>query len=185
MERIAIVGTTGSGKTTLGTRLSEALAYPHVDLDALYWGPDWAPMPTAKFRERVSEALAGATWVVAGNYRKTRDIIWSRADTLVWLDYPLPLTLARLFRRTVARIITQEELWSGNRESWRGQFASRDSLFLYALRTHRRRSEEFVAVLATPQYAHLAVLRFRYPAQTDAWLNNLRSDQPPQADGSA
>jgi adenylate kinase family enzyme len=185
MERLAIVGITGSGKTTLGERLAARLGYPLVDLDAIHWGPNWTPAPRDEFRARVAAALAGPTWVTAGNYSKVRDIIWARADTLVWLDYPLGVSLVRLFRRTVGRIVTREELWAGNRESWRGQFASRDSLFLYALRTHRRRREEFVAALATPQYAHLAVLRFHFPAEADAWLNSLRSYESPRTDGSA
>ena len=110
MNRIVIVGTTGSGKTTLGERLAAALGYPHIDLDALHWGPGWTPTPTDLFRARVSDALEGPCWVVAGNYGKTRDIVWARADTLVWLDYPLALTLMRLFRRTVKRIVTRERI---------------------------------------------------------------------------
>ncbi len=175
MNRIVIVGTTGSGKTTLGGRLAAALGYPHIDLDALHWGPGWTPTPTDPFRARVSDALEGPYWVVAGNYGKTRDIVWARADTLVWLDYPLALTLTRLFRRTIRRIVTREELWSGNRETWRAQFASRDSLFLFALQTHQRRRNEFTADLTRPEYAHLEVFRFHRPGEANAWLRNLRS----------
>jgi adenylate kinase family enzyme len=173
MQRIVIVGTTGSGKTTLGQRLATQTGYLLVDLDAIHWGPDWTPMPLDQFRARVSEALAGPCWVVAGNYGKVRDIVWARADTLVWLDYPLALTLTRLFRRTVQRIVTREELWSGNRETWRVQFASRDSLFLWALKTHRRYREMITTNLTVPEYAHLKVLRFHQPDEAEAWLRNL------------
>ena len=175
MQRIVIVGTTGSGKTTLGEQLAERLDYPLVDLDALHWGPDWTPAPTEEFRARVSSALAGPAWITAGNYSKARDIIWGRADTLIWLDYPLAVALWRLFLRTVGRIVTREELWSGNRETWRGQFASRDSLFLYAMQTYRRRRREFAAELVSPEYVHLTALRFRWPAEADAWLRGLKS----------
>jgi adenylate kinase family enzyme len=173
MERIAIVGTTGSGKSTLGLALAKRRGRPLVDLDALFWRPQWTPTPREEFRARVSEALAGPAWIVAGNYGQARDIIWARADTLIWLDYPLALTLSRLFRRTVSRIVTQEELWGGNRETWRAQFASRDSLFLYALQTHHRRRQEFAAALATPEYAHLTVIRFHRPAEMEAWLERV------------
>jgi hypothetical protein len=73
----------------------------------------------------------------------------------------------------VARIVTQEELWSGNRESWRAQFASRDSLFVWAMQTHHRYRSQFASDLALPEYAHLALLRFRRPAATDAWLQEI------------
>ena len=172
MQRVAIVGTTGAGKTTLGRRLAARLGGDFIDMDVLNWGPDWTPAPVPVLRERVSAALAGERWVVAGNYNRVRDIVWGRADTLIWLDYPLPVTLWRLFRRTVRRIFTQEELWGGNRERFRDQFASRDSLFLWALKTHYRRRREYPADLARPEYGHLRVLRFRRPGALEKWLRD-------------
>jgi adenylate kinase family enzyme len=173
MQRVAVVGTTGSGKSTLAERLAARVGGAYVDLDALNWGPDWTPAPLLIIREQLSAALAGDCWVVAGNYSKVRDIVWSRADTLIWLDYPLPLILWRLFRRTVRRVVTQEELWGGNRERFRTQFASRDSLFLWALQTHYRRRREFPIELAKPEYAHLRVWRFRRPKEMERWLDLL------------
>src|SRR5690349_14236388 len=86
-QRIMIVGTTGSGKTTLACQLAKRLALSQVDLDALYWNPQWTPAPPEVFRERVSTALSGDRWVVDGNYQQVRDLIWQRADTFIWLDY--------------------------------------------------------------------------------------------------
>jgi adenylate kinase family enzyme len=170
MQRVVVVGATGSGKSTLAERLAVQLGGDFVDIDALNWGPNWTPAPAPALRERVSAALAGDCWVVAGNYSKVRDLVWSRADTLLWLDYPLPLILRRLFRRTIRRVVTQEELWGGNRERFRTQFASRDSLFLWALQTHYRHRREFPADLVKPEYAHLHVLRFRRPRELERWL---------------
>lgn len=142
-----------------------------VDLDALNWGPGWTPSPVPVFRERAAAALSGARWVVAGNYRELRDIVWGAADTLIWLDFPLPLVLWRLLWRTLRRVLTREELWGGNRERLVAQFASRDSLFLYAMKTHYRRRREFPADLARSEYTHLRVLRFRMPGELERWLN--------------
>jgi shikimate kinase len=55
-RRIAVVGTTGSGKTALARRISQQLDIPHVEMDALYWGPHWTPTPTEVFRERTAQA---------------------------------------------------------------------------------------------------------------------------------
>ena len=172
MNRVTIVGTTGSGKSTLGERLAARLDAPFVDLDALNWGPGWAPSPVPVFRERAAAALSGERWVVAGNYSELRDIVWGRTGTLVWLDFPLPIVLWRLLRRTIRRVATQEELWGGNRERLLDQFASHDSLFLYALRTHYRRRREYPAALSRPEHAHLRVLRFRFPGEVECWLDN-------------
>lgn len=136
MRRIAVIGTTGSGKTTLAHLISERLGIPHVELDALNWEPGWTEAPIAAFRERVAGALSGEAWVVDGNYSKVRDIVWSRAEALVWLDYPLPLILWRLVGRTFRRVAAQEELWGGNQESLRTALLSRDSLLIWALKSH-------------------------------------------------
>ncbi len=86
-RKIVVIGSTGSGKTTLALRISEQLQIPHIELDALYWGPNWTETPQDIFREKVAVALAGDEWVVDGNYTKTYDIVWGRADTIIWLDY--------------------------------------------------------------------------------------------------
>jgi len=173
MQRIAVVGTGGSGKTTLATRLGETLGVLHVELDELHWGPDWAPAPLDAFRERTSEALAGLAWVVDGNYSKVRDIIWSRADTVVWLDYPLPIVMARLTYRTLKRAITRKELWAGNRERFWMHLFSRDSFFLYVLRDYGRRQREYPELLAQPEHAHIGVIRFHRPRAARNWLDSL------------
>lgn len=173
MKRVVIVGTTGCGKSTLAGQLATLLKVPHVDLDALHWEPGWQEAPIDIFRERICNALAADGWVVGGNYGKARDLIWPRADTLVWLDYPLWLSLWRLFWRTVRRIITQEDLWgTGNRETWRIQFFSRDSLFVWAIQSHPRHRHTYPQLLAQPEYTHLRVFRFRWPSQTRQWLEN-------------
>lgn len=119
MQRVNVVGTSCSGKTTLARRLAARLGVRHVELDALFWGPAWRPMPHEVFRQRVSDATDAPAWVVDGGYSTVRDVTWSRADTVVWLDYPLPLVLARYLRRTVRRLRSGEEFWpgTGNRET--------------------------------------------------------------------
>lgn len=129
-QRIVVVGTSGSGKTTTASRIAQRLGIHHVELDALHWEPDWTPAPLDVFRERVARALNGDAWAVDGNYSKVRDIVWSRTDTVVWLDYTLPVIMGQLVWRTLRRVFTREELWSGNRESLRTTLLSRDSILL-------------------------------------------------------
>lgn len=169
-QRIVVVGTTGSGKTTMAARLAAMHGCRHIELDALHWGPNWTEAPLDVFRHRLEEALQCDRWVVDGNYSEVRDIVWSRADTVVWLDYTLPVIFGRLVRRTVQRVLTQEELWNGNRERFWDQFLSRESLFLYALQTYRSRRRTYSALPQRPGYAHLEMIRLRSPREAKEWL---------------
>jgi adenylate kinase family enzyme len=179
-----VVGTTGSGKTTLARALASIVGAPHVELDALFWEKDWKTADLDVFRARVATAIAGDSWVTDDNYRAAGvlDLVWSRADTVVWLDYALPITLSRLFRRIVARIRDGTELWpdTGNRETLRNAFFQRDPLLWFALRTHRGRRRRLAELAARPQFAHLQIHRFRRPADADRWLKAQRSRVAPR-----
>jgi len=149
MQRVVILGTTGSGKSWLAARLAARLDSRIVELDALYWGPDWQPAPFELFRYRVECETRDGDWIVVGNYSQVRDLVWHEADTLVWLDLPLGVVMTQLLSRTVQRIATAEDLWgTGNRETVRKSFFSRDSILLWAFKTHRRNRARFAAEFA-------------------------------------
>jgi adenylate kinase family enzyme len=175
MRRIIVTGSTGAGKSTLAGALARRLGVPHVELDALYWDPGWTAAPPDLLRERVDAALpADGAWVVDGHYRAVRDLVWGRADTLVWLDYPLPLVFWRLFWRCIVRGIKNVELFNGNREELWKHFFTRESLFLWLLKSHGRRGRENREALARPEFGHLRVQRFRWPGQAQRWLDGVR-----------
>lgn len=167
-----MVGATGSGKSTLAQRLAARLGAPYVELDALFWEPHWTEAAPEVFRERVARATAGTRWVVAGNYGRARDLTWPRADTVVWLDYSLPLVLWRLTARTVRRAVTREVLWNGNREHlWEHcRLWSDRSLFHWLFRTYWAYRREFPVLFAEPAHAHLRIVRLRRPRDAEMWL---------------
>lgn len=170
--RLVVIGVSGSGKTTFAGHVARKLSLPHIELDALYWEPDWQASSRPVFRGRVQAATAADAWVVDGNYSQSRDIVWSRASHLVWLDYSLPRVMWRVVSRTVRRIFSRQELWSGNRESWRGSLG-RDSIVWYALSNYRRRRREYPALLAGEEFEHLTVYRFNRPQEASHWLQSL------------
>ena len=178
-RRVSVVGSTGTGKTTFARELAGVLHVPHVELDALAWGPNWTIVDDATFHARLDRAIQSDGWVFDGNYggRGARDILWKLADTIIWLDFSLLVIYRRLWSRTNARIRDQKELWpgTGNRETLRGAYFSRESLYWWALKTYWRRKRNYAALLELPQYAHAERLRFRAPAEADRWLELQRA----------
>lgn len=174
-ERILILGRTGSGKTTLARELAETLDLPHVELDSLYFGPRFSTVPLPVLRERTQEAVGAPRWVTDGNKKAVRDLVWPRADTIVWLDYPLAVSLWRLAKRAKRRTasINADVASTGQRRGRSTQMISAARGVTTALRSHRGQRTEYPAMFAQPANQHLAVVRLRSPRATRRWLNRV------------
>ncbi len=175
--RIVVVGTSGSGKSTMARGLSQALGLRFVELDAINWQAGWRALDKddpAEFRRRVAEAAAGDGWVSDGNYATVRDDLWARGTHLVWLDYERGVIMRRVIARSVMRAVDGKELWSGNREDWRA-WLDPDHPIRWAWSTWRERRERYEALVAEPRNAHLKVLRLRRPGEAAGvvgWLGS-------------
>ena len=121
-QRVVVIGASGAGKTRLAERLARAIDAPFVEMDALYWLPEWVARAPEEFVGRLAQATAGERWVAAGNYFSSGagQTVWARADCLVWIDLPLRTTLPRLLVRSWRRWRHHELLWGRNVERfWR------------------------------------------------------------------
>lgn len=176
-HRLVVIGTTSSGKSTLAEELSKRANLEYVELDALYWEPNWKGVADETLCARVKAATCGERWVVAGNYSRVRNLIWPRAQALVWLDYPLWTIFWRLTFRTFRRWWNRELLWGTNRENLWIHFKlwSDESLFRWLFKTYGRRKREIPQLLAQPEYEHLKVFRFTSPRTTEVWLTAIDS----------
>ena len=166
MPRIVVLGTSGAGKSTVAGDLSRIYGCPHVDLDDLARGPNWQRVSDEEFQRRVHTALAAPEWIIDGDYqRKLGDDVLKRAETAIWLDLPLRVSLARMWKRTSHRIRNQVELSHGNRMSW-----NLDLLrwLQREVRSHVRRRLKMPRRLG--RYSQLNVVRLRSQRQVDEWL---------------
>jgi adenylate kinase family enzyme len=177
VKRISIVGNSGTGKTTLARRLASTLHVDHVELDALFHQPGWTESDPEDFRARVAARLDAADgWVTCGNYRSVlMDTVWSRADTVVWLDLPRPTVMRRVTTRTLRRVIKREELWNGNREPWTNLYAwdPERNIIRWAWTQHQKYVERYEGEMRDPAWSHLTFVRLRRPAAVDEWLAGL------------
>jgi adenylate kinase family enzyme len=170
--RVHVIGTSGSGKTTIAMTIAHKLDIKHIELDAIHWQPDWTELSDDMFFEKVKEATENEAWTIDGNYRVVRDLIWERANTVVWLDLPFRSVFLRVLWRTLKRIVTREELWNSNKEGLRALFGS-DSMPMWVIKTYQRRKNEYLELLERPECSHLDVKVFKSLKKTNAWINSL------------
>lgn len=178
---VRVVGDSCSGKTTLAAAIAARLGLRHVEIDALSWMPNWTATPRDELRRRVAAALAEPGWVVDGNYLSSLgDLTFAAADTVVWLDLPLRVTLPRTLARSWRRWRTRELLWGVNRERLWEHFLPWDrSLIWWTLTSHRRRQRAYEAAMADPQ-GRARFVRLRSPAAVARWIDGaLPPETPP------
>ena len=136
-EKINIRG--GGGKTTLGKALSGKYGYPFIELDALFWLPEWVERKTHNFKVKTQEAIntSRGRWVVDGNYSgRLESLVTGQCDTVIWIDLPWSVMFWRITLRAISRAITKEKICGENVESWHQMFG-RNSLLWYLIKNRR------------------------------------------------
>ena len=177
MKRIAVIGGSCTGKTTLSRELSRRLGIPHVELDALHHDAGWKEAPADVLQARVDAALAAAPdgWVVDGNYHgKIGTSVVERADTVVLLDLPRRVALQRVLWRTASRVVSRKELWNGNRETLRNAL-SRDSIVWWVITQHGTYEKKWVPRLA--ELTDVSVVRLRSPQEVRRWVQSIQATE--------
>ncbi len=171
--RIAIVGTSGSGKSTLARKICDILECDHIEMDAYFWQPNWVEIDEKVFVESIDEACSRKTWVACGNYSNTRDLVWEKATHLIWIKLPFIVVMWQLFKRTMKNIIKKQPIAGGNIETFKQQFFSKKSIFLWAINTHNRRARVYKTLLEEGPYGHLKISILRSNRQVRKWLKEL------------
>jgi adenylate kinase family enzyme len=169
--RVLVAGVTGSGKTTLSKRVAALWGLRHVEIDALFHGPDWTPRP--EFLDDVRAFACEERWVTEWQYtsKGTDDILAPRADLVLWLDYPYRVVRTRLLRRTISRSILRTKMWNGNVEKpiwkmFRGK--PEENLLAWQTATLHKWTERMPGY--AERFPHLTIVRLRHPRETVRWL---------------
>ena len=185
MRRVSVVGTSGAGKSTFASSLALVLGAAFLELDAEHHQAGWTPLPAAEFRALVGAAAAGERWVIDGNYGTVQDLVWARADTVVWLDLPRRTVMRRVIWRSLRRAAGRTELWNGNRERWQNFFSldKEESVIAWAWQTHASNRARYEAAMADPLHSHLRFVRLRSPAAVRRFLRE--AEHPPAYRGGS
>ncbi len=175
-NRFNVIGCSGSGKSTFARELAKRIEANYVELDAVYWKPNWTePEDEELFRE-LDKALASEKWVLDGNYHRTIPIKWARVQTVIWLDIPFPTTLFQAFKRAIKRIWTKEEMWpgTGNRESISKTFFSRESILLWTITSYGPLRKRYLKTIQDPRYSSIHFVQLRSRAEAEIFLNQFQ-----------
>jgi adenylate kinase family enzyme len=179
VRRVSVVGASGSGKTTVGRVIASTLGVPFHELDAHSWRAGWVPEEPERFRAQVTDLVRADAWVIDGNYTtQAQDLVWGRADTVVWLDLPRPVVLLQIVLRTAIRALLRRELWQGNRESLAQAF-SRRSIVLWSWHQHPRLRRRYGATVSDTRWGGLRIVRLRSRRQVRRFLASCRVPERP------
>ncbi len=173
-QRINVIGTSGSGKSTFAKSLAEALQLPYFEMDQLFWKPNWVESTDEEFLPKVEQVAACPQWVLDGNYSRSFPIKLKRAQLLVWIDLPFLTTTYRVTRRAIQRSLSQTELWpdTGNRESLKKSFFSKDSVIWWSITHYQSTGVKYEQLMHSEAYGDIAFLRFTSRKQIKRLLNS-------------
>jgi len=174
--KFVIIGTSGSGKTTLAKKLSLVLNSNHIELDSYYHGPNWEQATADVFVQKVSKVINDLdSWIIDGNFQVVRELIWPKANLIIWLDYPFYIVFIRLFKRTIKRFVTKEVLWNDNTEDFFKQLFTKKSVLFWAIKTHWKNGKEFQNILIDEtEYAN-KFIRIKRPIKIKDLVSLIKS----------
>ncbi|MHA7294198.1 P-loop NTPase family protein [Arthrobacter sp. HLT1-21] len=180
-QRVLFYGVTGSGKSTAARRYATATGLPEVSADdQIGWLPGWAERDPEDQARLASSLTAGERWVLDTAYAKWAGQVLPRAELIIALDYARWVSLLRLVRRTLRRVVRGDEVCNGNRESARRTVA-RDSILVWHFKSFprkRARIRKFIDDGDVP------VLRFTRPRDLERWLREVESTSGARSPGS-
>ena len=169
------MGTSGSGKTSVARRIAKKLNIPYVELDELFWKPNWTESTDEELFPKLEEALSVDGWVLDGNYTRTIPIKWKRCRMVVYLDLPFHIVLYRIIKRSLIRGFKNEELWAGNKETVLKHLFTRDSMILWTMKTFFTNRKRFAINSKNPEYSHIKFVRLRSKKEIGNFVTQLKN----------
>ncbi|ELV8626885.1 adenylate kinase [Vibrio cidicii] len=176
MQRVNVIGSSASGKSTFSKQLAARLGCPYIEMDRLFWQADWQETDDETFFSKISQATDGDAWVLDGNYSRTQNVKWQHVDTIIWLDYSRWRTTYQAVKRAWMRSWTQQELWpgTGNRESFSKSFFSRNSIIWWSIKNYRKNRVKYLLLKEELQSSPIGFVHLTTPKMAEQFLHQLK-----------
>lgn len=177
MNRVVVIGNSGSGKSTVARRIAEALELEHLELDSVFHRGGWDATPADEFRAAVADHIAAERWVVDGEYASQgmTEVLWPSADTFIWLDLPRWVVMRRVTVRTVRRLVTREELWDGVTEPWTNLYSldPNKNIMVWAWTRYSSTKDRYEGYLDDGTWNHAKVHRLTSTREVEEFLTSI------------
>lgn len=173
--RINVVGNSASGKSTFARALAVRLDVDYIEMDALFWKPNWGESTDAEFLQSIEQRTLGKSgWVLDGNYTRTIPTKWQEVEQVIWIDTSFGRNLYQSIYRALNRCMSKKELWlgTGNVETW-GKLFTKDSIVWWMIKNHRRNRGRYLRMMADPAYSHIEFVRLRSSSEIDDYLDQI------------
>lgn len=172
-RKIIVTGTSCTGKTTLGEKLSKKLSITQIDLDDIHFLPNWIEKENEQFIKEVNDTVDGLdNWIVSGSYQTIlKDTLWKKASVIVWLDYPLNLILRRCLIRTFRRVVFKEKCCGDNYETLY-HVLFKENMFVWIFKTYWKRKRRLKS-WSSDLFSHKDWIVLTKPKEESKLLNLL------------
>ena len=175
LDKINIVGCSGSGKTTFGVELGKKIDLDPIEIDQLFWKPNWTETPMEELAEIVTDKISTDRWLLVGNYNRLTELKWKDVDTVIWIDTSYVVTIWQVFWRAMQRSWDKTEIWpgSGCRESFYKAFCTKGSIILWALKMHSGYKRRYEREMKEEKYKHIKFIRLKNRKEMEQYLSKI------------
>lgn len=166
MKRVLVIGCGGAGKSHFSRKLSQITKLPLIHLDKYYHVKKYAYTETCNKQlwvKKATELAQKDSWIIDGNYKRSLRPRLERADTVIFLDYPLYIRLYRIFKR---HFYYKNKQRSDMPSTWKEKI---EPQFLWSVIMYSKKTKPLVLKMIN-EYPHLTVVVFKKPDESIKYL---------------
>ncbi|KXK62697.1 topology modulation protein [Micromonospora rosaria] len=168
MDRIAIIGCGGSGKSTTARHLAQILDAPLTHLDALYYDEHWTPLPQDTFARLQEKLVTGERWIIEGNYASTLPTRLTAADNVIFLDLPAATCLWGIAQR--------RRRYRGGQHQTNGVYDRITWNFIRYILTYRHTMRPRIHTLLQKHAPHARLITLTSRHHNNRFIDHIRRD---------